>query len=125
MNKRIILNPYLMDEKTMTPQQYLAKLEQEALDKEFDEIARKQQKELALKQAKQEHEQEFNTLITQLGDYEAELDIAENMYKKQLFDVDITSKQREDTKKLISTLRIKYTKTQKKLNDFIKAEQKL
>lgn len=123
MNKKPVLNPYFFNEETMTTEQYIQKKQQEALDKEFDEMFEKISKIKAEEQAKQEHEQEFNNLVTQLADVEAELDIAENMYKQNVFNVDITAKERVELNKLISTLKTKYTKLKRKIDVFVKAEQ--
>ena len=81
MSKRITLNPYFMDEKTMTPEQYLEKLKQEALDKEFDELAKENNKRIAEEQLKQEKQEELKLLMRTLWDCEDELYIAEELYK--------------------------------------------
>lgn len=123
MNRKPILNPYFFNEEIMTTEQYIQKKQQEALDKEFDEMFEKISKIKAEEQAKQEHKQEFNNLVTQLADVEAELDIAENMYRQNVFNIDVTTKERVELNKLIATLKTKYTKLKRKIDVFVKAEQ--
>ena len=116
MSKRITLNPYFMDEKTMTPEQYLEKLKQEALDKEFDELAKENNKRIAEEQLKQEKQEELKLLMRTLWDCEDELYIAEELYKNMLIDSDSTKAQKDDLSKFIKSTKIKQSKIRSKLD---------
>ena len=115
MSKRITLNPYLMDERTMTPEQYLEKLKQEALDKEFDELARLNAEKQAQEELVKEEREKLANTIKQICDCEDELAIAEDIYSNMLMDTDTTKAQKEDMSKFIKNTKIKYSKLQHQL----------
>lgn len=110
--------------KSMTTQEYLNKIKAEQFDEEFDKAVLEATKKRAEIEAKKEHEQEFVNLMTKLSDIESELDIAEKLYKENIFNVDVTKHEREEIVKHIKYLKVQQTKTENKIKSFLTSESK-
>ena len=120
-----IMGKYIIDVqgKCMSTKEYLEKIKDSQFDKEFDEAIRLATQQKAELEAKKEHEQEFVKLTTKLNDIECELNIAEQLYKDNIFNDDKTIKEKQEIVDHIKYLKTQYTKVKNKINSFILAEQ--
>ena len=114
-----------MDNKeiTMTTRQYLDKVEQEEIDKIFDDAIREAREKELSRQAKLEQEEKFKKLMSILATREAELQILEDMYKEMYESKQYQQYEIDEIKTKIKTQTMLYTKVKNEVNRFISMEK--
>lgn len=102
-------------EKLMTTKEYLAKKEQENIDKIFDDAIKEAKRKQVLEMKTKEHEEYMQKLFKLVGDYESEVLILEDVYRNMYEKGDCSRDDIEQIKEDIKQAKMRLTRTQNEL----------
>lgn len=111
--------------KTMTTKEYLEKINNDKLNKEFDEMIRIAKEKEMSKLAEQERQNTRLDLIRKISDYDVEISICEDIIFKRDNSIDYSKFDIEELKHDCTKLKVAKTKAINKLNLLDKEEEEI